>query len=115
MSENHRNRPDPAPEADSAARSSRRRLLKAGAVAVPSILTLHASPVWAGTDYTRNAYTYGINAGKCSNPNFNRDADPTGEEFISCPDPGTDGRLGGPSAGDAAEPNGDRPVTIQID
>ena len=91
MSENDPSGFDPGPEPASAARSSRRRLLKAGAVAVPSILTLHASSAWAGTDYTRNAYVYGVHAGKCRNPNFNPKASPnspTGQEFISCPESG---------------------------
>ena len=49
---------------------SRRAVLKAGAILVPTIITFHASPAWAATDYTMVAYRYGTNAGLCRNPNF---------------------------------------------
>lgn len=86
--------------------SSRRRLLKAGALAVPSILTLHASPAWAGTDYTLSPYRYGVNAGRCRNPNFDPNAAPgsaAGEEFVSCPD--IRNRKGGGSSVDTGTEN----------
>ena len=51
-------------------RVGRRRVLKTGAALVPVMMTLHASPAWAETDYTLTAYTYGTNAGLCRNPNF---------------------------------------------
>lgn len=65
---------------------SRRSLLKTGAVVIPTIVTLHASPAWATTDYTMVAYQYGANRGLCRNPNF----DPSSsapwkrEEFMPC-------------------------------
>ena len=52
------------------AERSRRDVLKAGVTAVPIILTLHAAPAWAATDYTMSAYRYGVNAGLCRNPSF---------------------------------------------
>ena len=70
-------------------RSNRRRLLKTGAAIVPTIITLHAAPAWAQTDYTMVAYRYGANAGLCKNPNFNPNANANstaGQEFIQCPD-----------------------------
>ena len=65
---------------------SRRDVLKAGAAAVPLIITLHASPAWAATDYTRIAYRYGVNAGKCRNPNFQAGSSSPWkkDEFITC-------------------------------
>ena len=67
---------------------SRRDVLKAGAFAVPMILTLHASPAWAATDYTQVAYTYGVNAGKCRNPNFDPGSSSPWkkDEFMPCSD-----------------------------
>lgn len=69
---------------------SRRDILKAGASAVPVIMTLHAAPAWGATDYTRVAYRYGMNVGKCRNPNFVAGSNAPGkrEEFIPC-DTGT--------------------------
>lgn len=67
--------------------AERRRLLLTGAVVVPTILTLHATPAWAGTDYTVTAYRYGVHAGLCRNAHFNPNADPNsqaGQEFIQC-------------------------------
>lgn len=67
--------------------TTRRRLLQAGAVLVPTILTLHATPAWAQTDYTMTAYRYGVNKGKCRNSNYNPNANPNseaGKEFIEC-------------------------------
>jgi len=67
---------------------SRRDVLKAGAAAVPLIITLHASPAWAATDYTQTAYRYGTNAGLCRNPNFvaGSTAPWKKDEFIPCED-----------------------------
>jgi len=67
---------------------SRRDLLKAGVSAVPLIITLHAAPAWAATDYTRVAYRYGANAGKCRNPNFQPGSNSPWkkDEFITCGD-----------------------------
>jgi len=82
------------------AHRSRRAVLKTGAILVPTIVTLHASPAWARTDYTQTAYRYGVNAGLCRNPDFDgrpghadrgRDPDPDRsrarwkkEEFVPC-------------------------------
>ncbi|HXV75665.1 MAG TPA: hypothetical protein VD788_05040 [Candidatus Polarisedimenticolaceae bacterium] len=55
---------------------------------MPTILTLHAAPAWASTDYTLTAYRYGANAGRCRNPSYDPNADPSstaGQEFIDCP------------------------------
>jgi len=70
------------------AERSRRDVLKAGVVAVPLILTLHASPAWAATDYTKIAYRYGVNAGKCRNPNFQAGSNAPWkkDEFVPCSD-----------------------------
>jgi hypothetical protein len=57
----------------------RRKLLTAGALIVPAIVTLHATPAWAQTDYTMTAYRYGTNQGMCRNPDSASD-----EEFIPC-------------------------------
>jgi len=67
-------------------RRSRRDVLKTGAALVPVIMTLHAAPAWAATDYTMVAYTYGTNAGLCRNPNFdpNSGADWKSQEFMPC-------------------------------
>jgi len=68
-------------------RQGRRRALKAGAVLVPTIVTLHATPAWAQTDYTMVAYRYGTHAGLCRNAHFNPRANPNshaGQEFIEC-------------------------------
>ena len=80
--------------------SSRRRAIKAGSFAIPTIVTLHALPAWASTDYTRVAYSYGVNAGKCRNPNYNPNANPNspaGQEFVDC-----GRRGGGPGRHDAS-------------
>lgn len=69
-------------------RSTRRKVLKAGALLVPAIVTLRATPAWAQTDYTITPYRYGVGAGLCKNPKFNPNADPgstAGTEFIPCP------------------------------
>lgn len=69
--------------------AGRRRALKTGAFLVPTILTLHAAPAWATTDYTTTAYRYGTNAGLCRNPNYQENANPdseAGQEFIECPE-----------------------------
>ena len=79
---------------------SRRDLLKAGVTLVPVVITLHAVPAHASTDYTTVAYRYGVNAGLCRNPNH----DPTSEtssEFVACGQSqqpiGDDRHTGGPS------------------
>ena len=80
--------------ADAGFKSGRRRALKTGAFLVPTILTLHAAPAWAVTDYTETAYRYGVNAGLCKNSNFNPQASPSSEaeqEFVDC------GSTGGPN------------------
>jgi hypothetical protein len=68
-------------------KATRRRVLKTGALLVPAILTLRATPAWAQTDYTVTAYRYGVNAGLCRNPDFNPRAGggPRSVEFIPCP------------------------------
>ena len=71
----------------------RRKVLIAGALLVPTIATLHATPAWAQTDYTMTAYRYGSNTGLCRNPHFNPQANPqsqAGQEFIECPRRGRD-------------------------
>lgn len=71
----------------------RRKVLIAGALLVPTIATLHATPAWAQTDYTMTAYRYGTNEGLCRNPNFNPHASQNsqnGQEFIECPVVGSD-------------------------
>jgi hypothetical protein len=81
----------PVRSADEDFRSARRQALKIGALIVPAIATLHATPAWAQTDYTMVAYRYGTNAGLCRNPKFDPTADPTspeGQEFIRCPGEG---------------------------
>jgi hypothetical protein len=79
----------------SSVRASRRRLLKTGALLVPVVMTLRATPAWAQTDYTMTAYRYGTNQGLCKNPAFSPNAvdqpnsgvmvEKKQEEFISCP------------------------------
>ena len=72
---------------DVAAREARRSLIKAGAILLPAVLTLRATPAWAQTDYTVTAYRYGTNQGLCRNPHFNPNASPdstAGQEFIPC-------------------------------
>lgn len=74
--------------AESAFCPGRRQALKIGAVLVPTIITLQATPAWAQTDYTMMAYRYGTNAGLCRNPKFNPNANansPNSQEFIRCP------------------------------
>ena len=73
------------------AERSRRDVLKAGVVAIPMILTLHASPASAAIDYTVTAYRYGTNAGKCRNPNFQAGSSAPWkkDEFIPCGGSGT--------------------------
>jgi hypothetical protein len=65
---------------------TRRALLKTGAILVPTIVTLNASPAWASTDYTMVAYRYGTNAGLCRNPNFQAGSSSPWKmnEFMSC-------------------------------
>jgi len=65
---------------------TRRAVLKAGAILVPTIVTLHASPAWAQTDYTVTAYVYGTNAGLCRNPNFQAGSSAPWkkDEFMPC-------------------------------
>lgn len=66
----------------------RRRVLKAGALLVPTIMTLHAAPAWAQTDYTLVAYMYGEGAGLCKNPKWKPDSPGQGQEkYIECPNP----------------------------
>ena len=67
----------------------RRKALTVGALLVPTIVTLHATPAWAQTDYTITAYRYGTHAGLCRNPKFKPDANPNSprsQQFIECPD-----------------------------
>ena len=66
--------------------STRRAVLKTGAVLIPTIVTLHASPAWAATDYTLTAYIYGTNAGLCRNPNFQAGSSAPwkSQEFMPC-------------------------------
>ena len=81
------------PSAESAFRPGRRKALKVGAMLVPTIVTLHATPAWAQTDYTMTAYRYGVNQGLCRNPKFNPNANPNstdGQEFIECQSRGRD-------------------------
>ena len=70
------------------AERSRRDVLKTGAMAIPTIVTLYSAPAWAGGSdkYTRVAYRYGINAGKCRNPNFDPSSneDWQDQEFMHC-------------------------------
>ena len=82
---------NPGPETDMASadgfQDGRRKVLIAGALLVPTIVTLHATPAWAGTDYTMSAYRYGDNAGLCKNPDFDENAeegDPNLQEFVQC-------------------------------
>lgn len=66
--------------------ATRRKILRTGAALIPTIVTMHALPPSAGTDYTRTAYLYGVNKGLCRNPEFSRWAR-TGsrsEEFVPC-------------------------------
>ena len=77
-------------EADSAENGfqpGRRKVMIAGALLVPTIVTLHGTPAWAQTDYELTAYRYGDNKGKCRNPFYNdqaNDNSPNSEEFIEC-------------------------------
>lgn len=76
----------------------RRKALITGALLVPTIITLHATPAWAQTDYTSVAYKYGNHKGLCRNPDFDPNADPTADdatehvldEFVEC-EQGNDG------------------------
>lgn len=83
---NHDEDPDLATNHREPAKRPRRDVLKTGATLVPVILTLHAAPAWAGTDYTRVAYRYGIHAGLCRNPNFdaNSNAPWKRDKFMPC-------------------------------
>jgi len=79
--------------AENGSRPGRRKVLKAGALLVPTIVTLHGMPAWAQTDYTMTAYRYGVNKGLCRNPKFNPNADPNsqaGREFVECKRRGRD-------------------------
>jgi len=73
--------------AEDGIRPARRKIMIAGALLVPTIVTLHGTPAWAQTDYTVTAYRYGDNAGKCKNPNYNPNANENSQasqEFIDC-------------------------------
>ena len=73
---------------DEATRQARRGLIKTGAILLPAVLTLRATPAWAQTDYTITAYRYGVGKGLCKNPQFNPNANPdstAGTEFVPCP------------------------------
>lgn len=76
-------------------RPGRRKLLIAGAVLVPTIVTLHATPAWAQTDYTQACYKYGDNAGMRRNPNAGEGED----EFIPCETGREHDESGGPEQG----------------
>ena len=104
--------------AEDAFRAGRRQALKIGAVLVPTIITLQATPAWAQTDYTMVAYRYGANAGLCRNPKFNPNASsnsPNSEEFIPCPpdkgkshiiwEPENQTGTGGTTIPDSSSPN----------
>ena len=87
------NRKALTPPSEDGLRRGRREVIKAGALLVPTIATLHAMPAWAQTDYTMTAYRYGTNKDKCRNPHFNPNANPNsqaGQEFIECPSRGRD-------------------------
>jgi len=94
--------------ADDKIQSGRRKIIIAGALLVPTIVTLHGTPAWAQTDYTMTAYKYGDHAGTCKNPSWNPNANPestAGQEFIDCPSgtgSGTDDGTG--SAGQDSGP-----------
>ena len=80
------NRPDESTRQDFL--ESRRKWIKTGAILLPAVLTLRATPAWAQTDYTQTAYRYGTNAGLCKNANFNPNAAPdstAGQQFVPCP------------------------------
>ena len=103
------------------AHRARRAVLKTGAILIPTIMTLHASPAWAATDYTVTAYRYGANAGLCRNPDFDgrpgradRGRDPHSErsraswkqeEFVPCDQAGSVGGdiFGGTTTTQAAD------------
>ncbi len=76
--------------------ATRRSILKTGALLIPSIVTLHATPASAGTDYTMMAYRYGDHAGLCRNPKFKPHAQgsPVSEEFVPCEENDRGGRGG---------------------
>jgi len=100
--------------AESTSQRSRRDVLKSGVALVPVIMTLHAAPAWAATDYTKVAYRYGVNAGLCRNPNF----DPTSnsswkrDEFIPCE---KNKHAGDPSwETESTAPTGDGPKNISF-
>jgi len=82
-------------------RPGRRKVVIAGALLVPTIVTLHGTPAWAQTDYFMTAYKYGDGAGKCKNPHWNPNANPdstAGQKFVDCPagtGSGTDDGTGG--------------------
>jgi len=84
----HPVQPDPNRPVTDEHRDSRRWMIKTGAMLVPAIMTLRATPAWAQTDYTITAYRYGVGAGLCKNPKFNPNASEhstAGQEFIPCP------------------------------
>ena len=98
-------------------RSTRRQMLRTGAIVVPTIITLHASPAWARTDYTVFAYRYGVNAGKCRNPHYNPEANPNsqaGQEFIDCPSRGGRRREAEDQFDRERQQSSDGPIEIQI-
>jgi hypothetical protein len=80
--------PEGKTSAASGVDAGRRKLMTVGALLVPAIATLHATPAWAQTDYTMTAYRYGTNAGLCKNPRYDPNAPPgnwKSHEFIECP------------------------------
>ena len=84
----HVGREKMTPPAEGKTASGRRQVLKLGAMVVPTIVTLHASPAWAQTDYRFTAYRYGVNKGLCYNEHYNPNANPNSQasqEFIECP------------------------------
>ena len=68
--------------------TGRRKLITVGALLVPAIATLHATPAWANTNYTMTAYRYGTNVGKCRNEEYEPGVN---DEFIACD--GLEGRI----------------------
>lgn len=85
----HSVQPDPIGLKADEHRDSRRWMIKTGAMLVPAIMTLRATPAWAQTDYTVTAYRYGVGAGLCKNPDYNPNAaehSTAGQEFVPCPE-----------------------------
>ena len=87
--------------AESGFQPGRRKVMIAGALLVPTIVTLHGTPAWAAqTNYIVTAYRYGVNKGLCRNPNPNAPAD---EEFIPCKKGRGHDDPGGPAQGSGPE------------